>query len=130
MRHHHVAPRPQRGLYRHRLDVLSLLFGLLFVAAGLTVLLGLDVVTSLDPGLAVAVLAMVGGVGVIGSLLVGRGRPATPPPPAPAPEPPAPLLTAEQVRAEDAEWFARSGPLTTAEREVLDALHAEEDPDR
>lgn len=128
------TPRPQMGLYRHRLDPLSLLFGLVFTGIGLVTVLGSQLATDIDPGLVVAGLAAVGGVGLLLTVLirprdVPRDVPAPPEPPA---EPAVRVPTVEEVRAEDAQWLSFASSLTDAEREVLQALQDEEatgDPD-
>lgn len=128
------TPRPQMGLHRHRLDPLSLLFGLVFTGIGLVTVLGSQLATDVDPGLVVAGLAAVGGLGLLLTVLI-RPRATAPDVPA-APVPPAePTLrvpTVEEVRAEDAQWLSFASSLTDAEREVLQALQDEEaagDPD-
>lgn len=122
------TPRPQMGLYRHRLDPLSLLFGLVFTGIGLVTVLGSQLATDIDPGLVLAGLATVGGVGLLLTVLirpreVPRDVPGTPEPPA---EPAVRVPTVEEIRAEDAQWLSYASSLTEAEREVLQALQDQE----
>jgi hypothetical protein len=56
-------------MYLHRPDLLSLTFGILFVTVGVLALLGWDLLA--DAGLVLALLALAGGAGLIGSLATG-----------------------------------------------------------
>lgn len=79
-------------MYPHRPDLLSLSFGLLYLLAGLAVLLLGAAELFTDWRIVVAALALTSGAGVIGSLLTGdvhrevverRAPTAGPPPPTP-----------------------------------------------
>ncbi|MEE8599921.1 hypothetical protein [Euzebya tangerina] len=75
-------------MYRHRPDVISFVFGLLFTVVG--VLTIADPVFNLQPQLLLPLVGVALGLGVIGSLITGTRRPTPAPRAAPAPtlEPP------------------------------------------
>jgi hypothetical protein len=82
-------------VHRHRPDLVSLLFGLLFLGIGLASLGGPDGVAGLDAGLVLAALAVVGGLALAAGLL--RPRRPVAADASPRALPPAPLL-AEVLR--------------------------------
>ena len=124
------APSRPRGLYRHRTDIVSLLFGLAFTAAALSALVQPGEPSAIDVGAVAAVAAVVAGLAVIFSLRSSdtdrAEAPASDPVFDPA-LPPAPIIpTPEAIRDEDREWFGLDNPLSEVEREILASLEEED----
>ena len=127
-----ASNRP-RGLYRHRTDVVSLLFGLAFTAAALSALVQPGEPSAIDVGAVAAVAAVVAGLAVIFSLRssdTGRTEAAASDPVFDPALPPAPIIpTPEAIRDEDREWFGLDNPLSEVEREILASLEEEDRAD-
>lgn len=122
-----TSPRSRGTLYPHRLDFTSLWFGLVFTAVGLIAVANPGGVGRLDLGLLGAGVVIAVGVGILGSLLTTADQPVDTSPHA---EPRSvPLPTPESVREEDRAWFELDTPLSDVEREILEAVQAEEQRD-
>lgn len=120
-----MSTRTRRRTMRpHRLDHVSLFFGLVFTMMGAAGLISGSLPRTTDLRTILGVLGVTGGLVVLSALIGGlRPRPAAADPS----PPPQPLPTPEQVRVEDQQWLGMAGPLSDVEREVLAAL---EDEDR